>query len=106
MGFLDKRLRVNFADVAPNDQVGGSAELIYGGNGKRRVISRTFSRTRPSAASSLRFANASATRSAISSISSSFMPRVVTAGVPIRIPPCLEIGVVSKGIGFLFTGMQ
>ena len=36
--------------------------------------------------------SASAIRSAISSISSSFIPRVVTAGVPMRMPPGLKIG--------------
>ena len=36
---------------------------------------------------------------------SSFMPRVVTAGVPMRMPPGLKIGYVSNGIPFLFTVM-
>src|SRR5437016_3138262 len=65
---------------------------VYDGNGNRRVNSRTFPRIRSSAALSSRFCSASATRSAISSISSSRIPRVVTAGVPTRIPPGLKMG--------------
>jgi hypothetical protein len=65
---------------------------LYDGNGKRRVSSFTFPRisSRP-AVSSRRF-RASLMRSAMSSISSSFMPRVVTAGVPTRMPPGLKMG--------------
>lgn len=62
------------------------------GNGKRRVNCCTCWRTFPIARSSSRAASASAMRSATSSISSSFIPRVVTAGVPRRIPPGLKIG--------------
>jgi len=65
---------------------------VYDGSGNRRVNSRTLPRTRSRAALSSRFCSASATRSAISSISSSRMPRVVTAGVPTRIPPGLKMG--------------
>ena len=65
---------------------------VYDGNGNRRVNSRTLPRIRSRAALSSRFCSASATRSAISSISSSRMPRVVTAGVPTRIPPGLKMG--------------
>jgi hypothetical protein len=65
---------------------------IYDGSGKRRVRSRTLPRIRARASASSLFSSASASRSEISSISSSFMPRVVTAGVPTRIPPGLKIG--------------
>ena len=41
----------------------------------------------------------------MSNISSSFMPRVVTAGVPRRMPPALKGLCVSNGIAFLFTVM-
>src|SRR5947207_15868229 len=65
----------------------------------------TFLRTFSSAPPSLRFSSASATSSAISSISSSFMPRVVTAGVPTRMPAGLKGELVSNGMAFLFTVM-
>src|SRR5438132_1511892 len=77
----------------------------YPGSGNLRVSSRTLSRTRFSADSSVRFCSASAIRSEISSISSSFMPRVVTAGVPTRMPPGLKGELLSNGIAFLFTVM-
>ena len=41
--------------------------------------------------------------SAIAAISCSFMPRVVTAGVPMRMPLPWNGERVSKGIVFLFT---
>ena len=66
--------------------------LSYEGSGKRLVRSRTLARICSSAAASSRRFRASLIRSAISSISSSFMPRVVTAGVPMRMPPGLKIG--------------
>ena len=64
----------------------------YDGSGKRLVRSRTLPRICSRAAASSRRFRASLIRSAISSISSSFMPRVVTAGVPMRMPPGLKIG--------------
>ena len=42
---------------------------------------------------------------AIASISASRMPRVVTAGVPTRMPLAVSGGCVSKGIAFLLTVM-
>ena len=39
------------------------------------------------------------------SISAAFMPRVVSAGVPSRMPLATIGGLVSKGMAFLFTVM-
>ncbi len=44
-------------------------------------------------------------KSAMTSISGSRMPRVVTAGVPIRIPLATIGGLRSKGMAFLLTVM-
>ncbi len=44
-------------------------------------------------------------RSAITSISGSRMPRLVTAGVPMRIPLATIGGFLSNGIAFLLTVM-
>ena len=46
-----------------------------------------------------------AIQAAIWRISGSFMPRVVSAGVPTRMPEALSGGLVSYGIVFLFTVM-
>ena len=57
------------------------------------------------ARSSLRFSSALAIHFAIWRISGSFMPRVVSAGVPMRMPLGLSGGLVSYGIAFLLTVM-
>src|SRR5262249_17325130 len=75
----------------------------YSGNFRHRVS--TSARTMPSARSSPGACSARAMRSAIASISASRMPRVVTAGVPIRIPLATIGGFWSNGIAFLFTVM-
>ena len=51
------------------------------------------------------FSRAAVMASATASMSSSTMPRVVRAGVPMRMPEVMVGGVVSNGMPFLFTVM-
>lgn len=77
-----------------SDRIGFANSLngSHDGSGKRRISSRTLPRMPSSASASSRLLSASANKSETSSISSSFIPRVVTAGVPTRMPPGLKIG--------------
>src|SRR5215469_5324725 len=75
----------------------------YPGNGYFEVRALTCWRTLSRAVASPLELSASSMRSAISIISSSFIPRVVTAGVPTLIPPPFTTDSVSNGIEFLFT---
>src|SRR5579871_685804 len=75
----------------------------YSGNASHMLS--TCLRMLARAAASVRLCNASAIQCPICRISASFMPRVVSAGVPMRIPLGFSGGLVSNGIAFLFTVM-
>src|SRR5438132_11927179 len=69
------------------------------------VNSRTRWRTFRAAATFLMSSNTSLIMSAMDAISGSFMPRVVTAGAPRRIPLAWQGERGSKGMVFSFTVM-
>src|SRR4051794_13339638 len=75
----------------------------YRGNFRHRASTSVF--TRPSAASSSGDVSARVINSAIRSISGSRMPRLVTAGVPMRMPLATIGGFSSNGMAFLLTVM-
>src|SRR5687768_3035550 len=79
------------------------AQASYNGNVRHSFSTSTF--TIWSAASSVGVASARAMSSPIVSISRSPMPRVVTAGVPMRMPLAVIGGLGSNGMAFLFTVM-
>src|SRR5262249_46138235 len=72
-------------------------------SGKASASSSTCCRTVVETAVSFGCSSASAIQRPIWRISASFMPRVVKAGVPMRMPLGFSGGLVSKGIAFLFT---
>jgi len=67
------------------------------------VSNSTWPRTRWIVFSSSRWFRTSAIQRAICRISGSFIPRVVTAGVPTRMPLATAGGLASKGMAFLLT---
>src|SRR6185312_6772464 len=73
----------------------------YSGNAS--ASSSTSRRIRPSVGASLRLLRASAIHCPTCFISRSFIPRVVKAGVPTRMPLGFIGGLVSKGMAFLLT---
>ena len=73
------------------------------GSGKRAVRVWTSFRTRTMTASSATWRTTSAIHPAIRCISASPMPRVVTAGVPTRMPDVTNGLFVLNGIAFLLT---
>ncbi len=85
------------------DLVGQTDYAGYSGNFWHRAS--TSARTMPSARSSSGVFKARVMNSAIVFISAAFMPRVVTAGVPMRTPLATIGGFWSNGIAFLLTVM-
>src|SRR5581483_5187502 len=75
------------------------------GKGNLAVNSRTRCRTSATVSRFLMSIKTSLIMSAMAAISCSFIPRVVTAGVPRRIPLAWKGERVSNGMVFLFTVM-
>ncbi len=102
---VDARRR---ATSAARDRLARSRRRSRGGGrsgraGTRRRAPRRRLFTAASAAASAGAARARAKSDAMRSISGSRMPRVVTAGVPTRMPLATIGGFLSNGIAFLLT---
>src|SRR5438876_1045405 len=81
----------------------GTRSGVIPGTGKRRVRSRTSAATSFATVSSPFACRIRPMSAPIRSISASRMPRVVTAGVPMRMPDAIAGLFGSYGIVFLFT---
>src|SRR4030042_2326567 len=90
---------------AAQDDGGFSSNHSSANRGKLQHRSRTWASSFRRRAWSLEALRAWCTKSAMTAISGSFMPRVVRAGVPTRLPLVMVGGRESKGMGFLFTVM-
>src|ERR687897_3188338 len=100
---LERRQRFGERSRVGEDLGDSVAQAPYSGNIRHSFSTSAF--TMPSAASSSGVVSARVMSSPTLSISRSPMPRVVTAGVPIRMPLAVIGGFGANGMAFLLTVM-